>query len=595
MLIAQINALIVPLSRMQRTLLCAFFCLLVGGTTHIFADTWTAFRGGESRTGFYPNKLRPPDTTAAPEWVTKLGGMIISSPVVSNGLVFVGARDSNIYAIDIQTGEVLWKKHTGGWVDATPLVYQDKIIVPSRDGFIYTYVQKTGEELSKIVAGTQLSSPAIYHNELVISGLGPPVNAITAHSLNKTTGALNSEVSSLALPQMCYSSPAISGDWVVIGANNGKLYGFSLQNDSLEKKWEVQTEGGVYLSTPAIVDTVVYFAPGNADRSVYAIALHTGAIMWKSTGTSLAKGVAKVGTEHVFENQQITQLMRLSPADRKVYFDHWAKRGFGWSLSPVAKRTGLAKVSQTFGWQDANEVKTSSVAIGKSYVWVVQKQLGYAVGEDLALGYQPRFVLMALDKKNGAPVWSFEDAKNSERLGYAGSPLVAEHADGGELVVFGWGEGSIYAVHSTEKETKVVWAKKLAGDVISSPAVSNEKMFVATTEGNLYAFKLQEIADTKTFSDSSYFYPNPVRGSAQEAYFQFDNSVKLDVELVIYNAAERPVFRANFTREAGETKPYIWRLDEDFANGVYFAKASARNVSTGQKLSKWFKIALMRK
>ena len=55
-------------------------------------------------------------------WKFRTGGKIFSSPVIVDGIVYVGSEDSNCYAISTATGELKWKFHTGGAVSSSPAV-----------------------------------------------------------------------------------------------------------------------------------------------------------------------------------------------------------------------------------------------------------------------------------------------------------------------------------------------------------------------------------------------------------------------------------------------------------------------------------------
>jgi|GEM_PF-2358052 len=570
----------------------------------LFAGSWKGFRGNEARTGYYDSRVQPPDTAQKPEWITALGGPIVSSPVVSDGVVYIGCRDSSIYALDIQTGEILWKKKTLAGVDATPWVEGEWVFIPSRDGKIYTLNKKNGVVQGELEGGMQLASPLMAEGNYLVMNLGPPYNLLATRSVNKTSGLPDAHLSSLILPQISYSSPAYARGKVVVGANNGSLQAFDLVEGKLAPGWTYNTSGGVYMSTPALEDTVVYFAPGNLDSSVYALSLNSGELLWKSESraqTDMQKGALDkrstgrfLGDRENLSPLQLQNLARLSIQDRKKAFSALVQKGYSWNFKPLDRYQGLAKTSGLAQWQGSQEIKTSSVGVGKKHVWVIQKQLGYAVKEDLTMTYQPRFVLKALNKTQGTLDWSFEDGKNALRTGYTSSPLVTAHPQGGEIVFFGWGEGSLYAVHARDNKFKLVWASKIKGDIIASPALSHERLLVASNAGYLYSFKVLEYADEKQFQDSTYFYPNPVRGPATEAYFQFDNSVDWEIDLVIYNSAERPLFKDRISQKAGALVPYKWKLSVDLANGAYFAKAIATNPRTGQKLQKWFKIAIIR-
>ena len=64
------------------------------------------------------------------------GGSVLGSPVVSNGLIFFGCCDKNLYAVNGQ-GRERWKFSTGHAVCGTPLVDRGTVYFGSYDGLFY--------------------------------------------------------------------------------------------------------------------------------------------------------------------------------------------------------------------------------------------------------------------------------------------------------------------------------------------------------------------------------------------------------------------------------------------------------------------------
>lgn len=567
-----------------------------------FANTpiysaWNTFRGNSERTGTYTNALGLAPTRNDLSWQIKLGGGIASSPAVSNGTLYVGSRDSTVYAIDIETGQIQWRVKTGGPVESSPSIIGENLLIGSVDGYLYTIETQTGKVISKANTGFQISTPLILDNRLLINSSGPPVNSINLYRLKKNILASEDLHFQKSLEKMSYSSPAVLGNMLTVGANDGKLYGFEIADDTLVPKWEYQTRGGVYLSTPTMEDSIVYFAPGNEDPYVYAIKISTGELLWKTTVSLGGTGLSKISPTSTFQIPEFQQLNKASPAYRQKIFNQYIKQGKKLNgISVSAKSGSLSKSGASSGnWTPISETKTSSITLGKKNAYVVQKQLGFLIGAGQSVTSTPRFTFAVLDKKSGSPVWTFQSVLSAEKSSFSSSPIVAPAIDGGEIIFFGWGEGQIYGVHAkSDGSHQVVWDKRVKGDVVSSPVVTGEKLYISTLEGNLYAYKLQEMENPQTFQDSSYFYPNPVRDDRQEANFRFQSSVFLNVELTIYNTAERPVDVLKFDISANTTKNQVWSL-KGLANGAYMAKAVAKNPGTGQELVKWFKIALLRK
>jgi len=75
------------------------------------ADDWPMFMHDPQHTGFSTSKL--PDEPFV-LWRYETVGGITSSPLVSNGKVFAGSLDTNLYCLNEDTGELLWSFRTMG-------------------------------------------------------------------------------------------------------------------------------------------------------------------------------------------------------------------------------------------------------------------------------------------------------------------------------------------------------------------------------------------------------------------------------------------------------------------------------------------------
>jgi len=78
-------------------------------------------------------------------WRFKCEDEIRGSVTVSENMVFVGALDNNLYALDARKGEFLWKYPTEGGIVSTPLVIGDALYFGSADGGVYSVGRATGK------------------------------------------------------------------------------------------------------------------------------------------------------------------------------------------------------------------------------------------------------------------------------------------------------------------------------------------------------------------------------------------------------------------------------------------------------------------
>ena len=82
-------------------------------------------------------------------WKYTMGQQILSSPAVINGVVYVGSLDNNLYALDAATGALLWKYAAGGGIASSPAIVNGVVYVGCRDKDIYALNAANGALLWK--------------------------------------------------------------------------------------------------------------------------------------------------------------------------------------------------------------------------------------------------------------------------------------------------------------------------------------------------------------------------------------------------------------------------------------------------------------
>src|ERR1017187_6945305 len=83
--------------------------------------------------------------------------MVISSPAVANGAVYVGSLDNNVYALNAATGAKLWQFTTGNSVWSSPAVANGVVYVGSFDNNVYALLAGTGAKLWQFTTGNYVA------------------------------------------------------------------------------------------------------------------------------------------------------------------------------------------------------------------------------------------------------------------------------------------------------------------------------------------------------------------------------------------------------------------------------------------------------
>ncbi|OGR44031.1 MAG: hypothetical protein A2X28_04750 [Elusimicrobia bacterium GWA2_56_46] len=280
------------LAKKTLTLFLFLSSLIPHPSSLLSAADWPMFRGNAARTGYASEQAYPPLTEA---WTPfQAGGEIVSSPVIFEDIVYFGARDKNVYALNARTGALLWRYPTGGWVDAAPSAAGDALFVPSLDGYLYALNRTTGEFLWRAGLGaSSVSSPLVLDGKVFV-GVGSPEKKLKVFRVS--TGELLFEQPA---DQPVDSAPSTDGALVYFGANDGRIY--ALNKNTFSLPWSYQTMGGSYgMNALAVSSGIVYALPGHDEKKPLAFNAGNGALLnsnvgpfdedasWEQTGSPVA-------------------------------------------------------------------------------------------------------------------------------------------------------------------------------------------------------------------------------------------------------------------------------------------------------------------
>lgn len=217
-------------------------------------------------------------------WKYKTEASIHSSPAIYNNSLVIGSWDSNIYCLNATTGVENWKFSTGKdkeyyvmmGIQASPSIDSNMTFIGSRDAKMYALNTSTGDTIwtNKNFNGSWMPSSAAIGKDYIYTGSS---DAFRFYSIDKFTGEINYSTNTKAYT---FSSPAIDSEMAYIGSANGRLYGINITKGDI--KWEFKTEG-------IKNDTIKMFNPSGE--------------MNKERITSLTKDFANMKSLSLFYNQ----------------------------------------------------------------------------------------------------------------------------------------------------------------------------------------------------------------------------------------------------------------------------------------------------
>jgi len=213
-------------------------------------------------------------------WSFATGGSIRSGIGVSDGRVFVGNSDGNVYGLDAETGTEDWSFATGSSIQSGIGVSDGRVFVGSVDGNVYGLDAETGAEDWSFSA-----------DRAIQSGIGVSDGRVFVGSDDDNVYGLDAETGtedwSFATGGSIQSGIGVADGRVFVGSDDDNVYGLDAETGT--EDWSFSA-GGRIQSGIGVSDGRVFV--GSDDDNVYGLDAETGAEDWSfATGGSIQSGI----------------------------------------------------------------------------------------------------------------------------------------------------------------------------------------------------------------------------------------------------------------------------------------------------------------
>ena len=281
-----------------------------------------------------PNEPPMPDVPVgpAPRWETRLNGQVFASPVVADGVVYIGSTGGVLNAVDAATGALKWTFATGAPIHGDALVAGDAVYVAS-DRALHKIARSDGKPQWQYSLGDPaprvLPHPSVYDwdwqgaapvlaDGLVFVGAGDG----RFHAIDAATGAVRW---TFATKGRIRNAAAIDGDRVVVGSADHFVY--ALDRRTGAQRWRFDTTAEID-ATPLVHAGKVY--AGNRGPGLYALDAATGAQAWRlyfwgswvESTPVVADGTLYIGAS------DLRRVSAIDPASGRVL---WRTDVYGWT------------------------------------------------------------------------------------------------------------------------------------------------------------------------------------------------------------------------------------------------------------------------
>jgi outer membrane protein assembly factor BamB len=200
------------------------------------------------------------------------GGSFSQKPMILDGIAYVGGVDRNVYAIDANTGELIWKFTADkGFLQSSPEAGEGLIFIGSHDMNLYALDAKSGALAWKFKTFGKITTSPHYHEGKVYFGS----NDYNAYCVDSKTGEL---IWKFRTQGEVVCRPGTHEDKLFVGSYDHNLY--CLDKNTGAQIWKFLTQGEIFNNTPFIVHDNVVFFP-SFDNMLRAVDIDSARLVWK--------------------------------------------------------------------------------------------------------------------------------------------------------------------------------------------------------------------------------------------------------------------------------------------------------------------------
>lgn len=208
------------------------------------------------------------DNTIKPLWVFNCEDEIRGAALVDQGIIYVGAYDTNLYALSAADGDFKWKFPTEGGVVTRPVISDGVVYFGSEDHRLYAVSGQTGKQIWTYSAqGSIRSSPVIADGYLFFGADDGNLHAVNIKAARRAW--------SFDAGEPIRSKPEVNNDLIYFGCESGEIFCIDLYG---KVRWRFRAKRAVTAS-PLIENGVAYVP--STDSLFYAVDAKSGWAIWR--------------------------------------------------------------------------------------------------------------------------------------------------------------------------------------------------------------------------------------------------------------------------------------------------------------------------
>ncbi len=224
-------------------------------------------------------------------------GQLELTGAIADDRIIAGGYSKLVKALDRKTGGELWTYATEYVIQGSPLIIDNRVCIAT-DHTVYALDLASGQLVWKVPTGTEdafMGAPA-YDEGMIYTTGGKLLLALDAQTGKEIWRVDKGEI---------FLGLAVANGLVYVGNWDQNFYAFDQSTG--EERWSFKG-GNIFWSSPAVDENMVY--AGNIDKNLYALNAQTGELRWsfETAGDAVSEPLVADGVVYVSDSSHETRL-----------------------------------------------------------------------------------------------------------------------------------------------------------------------------------------------------------------------------------------------------------------------------------------------
>src|SRR5262245_44673230 len=252
-------------------------------------------------------------------WKRKFESGFIASPSLRGELLYVADMDGKLHALDVKTGEPKWTFAAESEIDNGVNFWKDNVLFGSQDSKLYCLNAESGTLVWKFAIQDQIRCmPTVVGDRSFVAGCDS-----TLHIIDLSQGK---EAAGVPIEAPTGVTPAVLGDNVYFGTEGGAFFAVNWKDAKVAWKAADNASSQPYRSSPAVQEGTVVV--GSRNRRVQAFDPATGNELWSFASKQRIDSSPVIVGSRVFVGAVDGRLYALGLKDGKQSWEYQATGGF---------------------------------------------------------------------------------------------------------------------------------------------------------------------------------------------------------------------------------------------------------------------------